>query len=426
MSTTAPADQPIRVSPNGRYFVDAAGQPFFWLADTAWPLYTTYSKEAAERYLADRAARGFTVIQGVVAWGDPNPAVSLAGTPPGPNYAGHVPWHESPAQPNPAFFEHVDHLVRFAQTHGLVMGILPTWGFHVHNSNVFTEESAFTYAQWVGARYRNQPNIVWINGGDRDPTGREPIWRALGAGLRAGDGGAHLITYHPCGWRSSSYFFHTDGWLDFNMIETWTEWPRVHPAVAADYNLLPAKPVVLGEGAYENGPEYPLGPITPLIVRRQAWWAFTAGGFFTYGQDQMWRMAPGWTQTFDTPGARQMTLFKRIANSRPWWQMVPDQGLIANASGSERTLNTALRAVDRSGALIYLSSQCQAWIFLDRIATARVKAAWVNPQTGEEKEGGVYPTGNHLGPDLFPRTTKQWFAVPDFWEDAVLLLDGVD
>ena len=35
--------------------------------------------------------------------------------------------------------------------------------------------------------------------------------------------------------------------------------------------MLPAKPVVLGEAAYEDGPEYPLGPIDPLVVRRQAW-----------------------------------------------------------------------------------------------------------------------------------------------------------
>ncbi len=58
------------------------------------------------------------------------------------------------------------------------------------------------------------------------------------------------------------------------MIETWTEWAKVYPAVLSDTLLWPRKPVILGEGAYENGPEYPQGPITPLVVRRQAWWAF--------------------------------------------------------------------------------------------------------------------------------------------------------
>ena len=74
---------------------------------------------------------------------------------------------------------------------------------------------------------------------------------------------------------------------------------------------------MLGEGAYENGPEYPQGPITPLVVRRQAWWALMAGGFHTYGQDQMWRMEPGWDKTFDTPGAAQVCLMKAHRHLAP-------------------------------------------------------------------------------------------------------------
>ena len=417
---------PIRVSVNGRHFVDASGEPFFWLGDTAWPLFTSYSREDAEEYLSDRARKGFTVIQGVLAWGDPDPNVSLGGTPPGPNYAGHRPWHDSPAEPNEAFFGHVDYLIKFAAERGLMMGVLPTWGYNVNNARAFNEENAYVYGRWLGARYKEQPNMVWINGGDREPIGFEAVYRALAVGLREGDGGAHLITYHPCGWRSSSYYFHQEDWLDFNMIETWTAWPQVYPAIRADYGMLPVKPVVLGEGAYENGPEYPQGPITPLVVRRQAWWTFMAGGFFTYGQNQMWRMEPGWTSTFDTPGAGHMTQFKVIATSRPWWQMIPDQGLYAGGVSSERTLNAALRAVDRSCAMLYLSSQCHVLIYLDRIAMPKVRATWVNPQNGETLDGGLYDTGNGVEGSTFPIWTTQWFSVPPFWEDAVLILDGVE
>ena len=60
---------PIKVSPSGRYFVDRDGKPFFWLGDTAWPLFAQYSRGQAEAYLKNRAAKGFTVIQGVLAWG---------------------------------------------------------------------------------------------------------------------------------------------------------------------------------------------------------------------------------------------------------------------------------------------------------------------------------------------------------------------
>ncbi len=419
---TTPVTAPIRISPNGRYFVDAAGEPFFWLGDTAWPLFAQYTREDAEAYLANRAAKGFTVIQGVLAWGG---GTGFESKTPGPNYAGDLPWLGTPAQPNPAYFANVDHLLRFAAERGLVLAMLPTWGYYVNDVQAIDADSARAYGRWLGARYREQPNVIWVNGGDRIPTGYEAVYRALAEGLREGDGGAHLITYHPCGWHSSSQFFHEEDWLDFNMIQTWTEWAKIHPAVLADGLLSPVRPVVLGEPAYEDGPEYPQGPITPLIVRRQAWWSFMAGGFFTYGQNEMWRVRPGWTDFFDTPGAGHMSLFRRIATSRPWWKTIPDQGLFAAGVSGERTLNAARRAVDGSFALVYLSSQCHVLIHLDKILTRQVRATLVNPATGEEKDAGTHATGNRTG-RVFPEARTQWFSTPGHWEDAVLLLDGLE
>jgi hypothetical protein len=97
---------PRKISSNGRFFTDDEGSPFFWLGDTAWPLFTRYSRQEAESYLENRAARGFTVIQAVLGWfGGP-------GTDPrhiSSNYRGEFPWlDKDPARPNPVFFEHVD------------------------------------------------------------------------------------------------------------------------------------------------------------------------------------------------------------------------------------------------------------------------------------------------------------------------------
>jgi hypothetical protein len=418
-----PITGPLRISANGRYFVDGGGEPFFWLGDTAWPLFAQYAGEDADRYLEDRAQKGFTVIQGVLAWGG---GTGFEDRAPGPNCAGERPWlNNDPARPNEAYFRHVDHLLDHATALGLILAMLPTWGFYVVEAQTLNAANAFAYGRWLGARYRECPNLVWVNGGDRIPTHREEVYRALANGLRTGDDGAHLISYHPCGWRSSAKFFHTEPWLDFNMIQTWTTWPQVYAAVLSDTLLQPAKPVVLAEGAYENGPEYPLGPITPLIVRRQAWWAFMAGGFATYGQNEMWRMKPGWASTFDTPAAGHMGVFRSMATSRRWWERVPDQGLFASGASGERTLNAAVRGADSTWAMIYLSSQCHVLINLDKIATRQVRATWANPQTGEQREAGVYATGN-LGDGPFPHTETQWFSTPGYWEDAVLLLDGVD
>jgi hypothetical protein len=412
---------PIRVSDDGRHFADHDGRPFFWLGDTAWPLFAQYTKDQAEAYLANRSQKGFTVIQGVLAWGLGS---GFEGKVPLANANGDKPWlNDDPQTPNEAYFRHVDALVELANKQGLVLAMLPTWGYYVNDVPVIDAVKARVYGRWLGTRYKNARNVIWVNGGDRIATGFEDVYRELARGLREGDGGAHLITYHPCGWRSSSQYFHGDAWLGFDMIETWTEWAKVYPAVLADTLLSPRKPVVLGEGAYENGPEYPQGPITPLLVRRQAWWAVMAGGFPTYGQNQMWRMEPGWDQTFDTPGAAHVAKMKEIVTSLPWWELTPDQGLFATGVGSERTLNTALLSYRGDQALVYVSSQCTFTLHLDKIAAKNARVTWIDPKTGERRDAGTFLTGNENGKQ-FPESRTETFTVPGHWEDAAMLLEA--
>jgi len=412
---------PIKVSPNGRYFIDRTGKPFFWLGDTAWPLFTRYSSSQAEAYLKRRATQGFTVIHSTLIWGSGGGNHES----PRPNPDGHLPWlNNDPATPNDAFFRHVDHLVDFANRQGLILALLPTSGGFVNDSKVINQGNARQYGRWVGTRYRNAPNIIWVNGGDRAAAGFEMEYRELARGLREGDQGAHLITFHPCGGRSSSQYFHTDDWLDFNMLQTWCDWHEIYPAVISDMQLSPVKPTVMCEGAYEDGPEYPTGPITPLIVRRQAWWSVMAGGSHTYGQNQMWRMQPEWERTLDSPGAAQVVLMKQILAGLKWWELIPDQSVFSTGVGSERTLNSAMRSATGDCVLVYLSSQCNVFLYMSKIAAKYAKATWIYPATGKRQEAGVFLSGNHNGKN-FPDNRTELFSTPGHWEDAILLLEGV-
>ncbi len=42
----------------------------------------------------------------------------------------------------------------------------------------------------------------------------------MAEGLKAGDGGNRLMTYHPMGDSNSAAFFHQDTWLDINMFQS--------------------------------------------------------------------------------------------------------------------------------------------------------------------------------------------------------------
>ena len=300
----------------------------------------------------------------------------------------------------------------------------PSWGYYVNEAKVLTTRNARTYGRWLGARYKAAPNVMWMMGGDRPALGFEDVWRELAAGLREGDGGAHLITYHPCYGRSSAHYFHQDSTLSFNMIQTWAEWSSVHPAVLSDALRTPPKPVVHAEGAYENGPEYPTGPITPLLVRRQAWWAFLAGGFHTYGQNQMWRIEKGWEQTFDTPGAFQVARVKQILTSRNWWDLRarPEPLRVGRGEREDAQRGDAFGrgATTRSSTW---PAPARSSCISTRSPPRRVHATWVNPARDECRDAGTYETGNLMGKVVCDLRT-QAFSTPSSWEDAVLLLEA--
>src|SRR6185436_10895318 len=271
------ASGPIRASENGRYFVDEQGKPFYFLADTQWELFRRYSLADAKLILENRKAKGFSVIM-----------VMLTGVGPGtePNLAGERPWiNNDPASPNPAYFDHVDAVVKLARENDLqlLIGI-----YHQTYGARMTVTNARQWAAWVTSRYRDTPNIIWTLYPKANESSR-PLIARLAEGIREGDGGKHLVSMHPDPSPASSSFMHAESWLSFNSIQVWNQLRSVYPMTLADYNKSPAKPVTMLEGVYEGGEEYGF-PITPLLVRRQAYYTCLAGGFHGYGHNDSWRV----------------------------------------------------------------------------------------------------------------------------------------
>lgn len=158
---------PLRVSETGRTLVRQDGAPFFWLGDTAWEMPHRLTREEVDRYLAHRAAQGFTVVQTVVLG-------EMSGLDV-PNANGDLPLvNRDPTHPNEAYFRHVDYVLERAASHGLYVPLVATWGNHVAGERdgaapAFDAESAHRYGTWLGHRYRDIPHLVWMVGGDRNP-----------------------------------------------------------------------------------------------------------------------------------------------------------------------------------------------------------------------------------------------------------------
>ncbi len=419
-------------SGSGRFLVTERGTPFFYLGDTAWELFHRLNREEAEHYLRDRARKGFTVIQAVVL-----AELDGLGT---PNPYGHTPLHENdPTRPNEAYFQHVDAIVNLAESLRLFVGMLPTWGDKFNKRwgvgpEIFTPENARIYGEFLGRRYRNKP-IIWILGGDR-PVENEKhraIVRAMAEGLRAGDEGAHLITYHPMGGMSSSQALHTEPWLDFNMLQSGHS-HRYHPndeMIERDYSLQPVKPCMDGEPNYEH---HPIGfnpeneRFVAFDVRRATYLALFAGAHgHTYGCHEIWQFYDpakhqpitgarlDWRSALQLPAASQVQYAKRLVLSRPMLMRVPDQSLIRSEVGTGRTRIRAARGADGSYAFLYCPHSAPITVGLDRLEGRQVVAWWYDPRTGKAQQIGT-----------FDRKGERTFLPPENAEpdtDWVLVLD---
>jgi hypothetical protein len=393
----------ITVSGNGRYFVDDAGAPFFWLGDTQWELFRCFTTEDARAVLEKRKQQGFNAFQ-----------IMITGVGEGkaPNLAGETPWvDDDPATPNEAYFEQVDRAVDAAGELGLL--VVPGV-FHQVQREIITTANARAYARWVAERYAGAPHVIWATypAAELDYL---PVLREIAVGLREGDGGTHMICAHPDPSPASSSVFHDEDWLDFNVIQTWLHYHTVVPMVADDYARTPPKPVIMAEGGYEG--EQCGATHTPHLVRKQAWWTCLAGGYHSYGRNENYESPATWKEWVDSPGAWQMGTCREVLTGlNGWWDRVPDQSIFTEGEGTGAEANVACRAADGSWALVYLSGPTTASIAMDKVASGFTSNAfWIDPTSGMRE-----PIGS------FTNSGQQAFTTPEGYEDALLFFEGPD
>ncbi|MFD0670634.1 glycoside hydrolase family 140 protein [Cohnella sp. GCM10027633] len=395
----------LQVSDNRRFVVHSDGTPFFWLGDTAWELFHKLNREEAELYLVNRAERKFNVIQAVAL-------AELEGLTV-PNAYGRLPLRADgaggfdPTQPDTdagpggySYWDHVDYVIGKAEELGMYVALLPTWGDKFYMAwgkgpEVFDSGNARVFGKWIGERYRDRPNVIWVMNGDRPLTKRRhfEVVQAMAEGVREAVGRNHLMTFHPPGNQTSSHHVHEEDWLDFNMIQSGHGDKRDNYSfVTADYGLQPVKPTLDGEPCYEDHPigfHAPNGYFDEADVRKAAYYAVFAGAFgHTYGHHSIWSMTTEpadyfimtWQNAILRPGAAQMQHVRALIESRPFLERVPDQSLLeSNYAGANYM--TATRG--ERYAFIYSPNGLPIGVRLGVIEGSKVAASWYDPRTGE-------------------------------------------
>ncbi len=353
---------PLKVSGNGRYLVDQKDRPFLVVGDTPWSLMVQPAISDIERYLADRQARGFnSIIVNLIEH-------KFCSNPP-KTRSGLAPFDRPGdlSTPNRHYFDFAHEVVQKANALGIVVWLAPAYlGAGGGDEGFFQDMKAGgkqklrDYGAFVGERFNDLPNIIWVLGGDYTPDTRDR-WTVteLAEGIHSRDA-RHLMTVHNSPENSAASVYGQESWLTVDAVYSYER--TLFRPVLAEYAVEPARPYVLIESTYEGEHK-----ATPDLIRRQAYWAMLGGACGQFlGNNPLWHFdGPGlyavkqtWQEALDSTGSRDISRLASLFQSLPWHQLRPEENHSIVTLGYGKDVATALTAqtVDRRLSVTYVPS----------------------------------------------------------------------
>jgi hypothetical protein len=382
VNSASPVSFPLRISSDRVHLEDSAGSPFLVVGDTAWSLIAQLRSVDVERYLDDRAGRGFNAI-----------IVNLLEH----KFASHAPanlrgvrpflddsWF---GQPNPEYFDEAYRVIDAARQRGLSVWLCPAYlGWDGGDEGFYKDIAAAgqdalkNYGRFVGERFRDLPNIVWMLGGDYAfPSSHRWLGDALAAGLREG-GAKQLMTAHG-GQTAAVETFGDREWLAIDTVYSYLA--DLRGPLGAARQRRPQRPFVLIETTYEGEHDS-----RPGQIRFQAWAAMlsgAAGQFF--GNNPIWhfdgptlfKYEGTWQTALDSTGSRDMARLGRFFRAQDWPALrpMPDGTIAASDSGAPPIAATI---ADTGRTIVYVPAGEGGSREL-RLELRFMSAQWIDPAT---------------------------------------------
>jgi hypothetical protein len=407
----------LTVSGNHRYLVDAENSPFLLQGDAAWSLMVTLEKADASVYLRNRREKGFnailvSLIEHKFCKNPPRNAEGEAPfTPPGDF-----------STPNERYFAHADWILKEASKNGIYVLLAPIYLGYQGTDEGWSKElmalspaKCLEYGRYLGRRYKDFDNIIWVMGGDRNPESTLERVDLIALGIKEHDPN-HLFTAHCAPDNDAADQYSGGGWLSFNTVYTYQ---LVHPRLYAAYRRNPAEPFILIESSYEGEHNS-----SEAQLRRQAYWTILCGGFgHVFGNNPIWHFdGPGlfpvketWRQAMDLPGSVGMKHWGDLFRSRKWQELVPDQKheVVTKGLGEFMGLDylAAARTADGGTVMAYMPTSRTITVNLSKISGSHARAWWFDPRLGKASTAGVLATqGLH---EFSPAGPGDWVLVLD-------------
>lgn len=423
---------PIQVSGNGRYLMDQNDVPFLLNCDSARSAMTMLTAAQMDTYLANRATRKFNAVMVDVLC-----STATHGNADGSTYDGILPFTSGTGPstydlttPNNNYFNRLDLFISKAADNGLLVVLevleLISWLITAQNNSL---QDCFDYGAYVGNRYTDTPNVMWLHGNDfqtyTTQADNDKVVQVM-AGIASVD--SHLQTIELNYWRSYSSQ-DTDAWAycAINGVYTYAD---TYDYMLVAYNAV-AAPTVMVEANYEYED---LGVVEDGRVsnlRRQEYWTMLSGGAgHLYGNYYVNQSRWPGEGNLDTTGVTELGYLMDLFTPRPWHLLVPDQAHTTVTAGygtyrstavydiSNSTYATAARASDGSTILCFCPVSTTITVDMTKLS-AQATAQWYDPTDGSFSSIAGSPF-NNTGTQNFATPGNNSSGAPDW----VLVLDA--
>jgi len=357
------------------------GQPFLIIGDSPWYLIQGPDRAGADKYLENRKLKGITSINlCLIASASNGSAI----------YDGNLPFLTTGdfSTPNPKYFEHVDFVLGKAREKGIQVFLYPAWlGYDTgtgHPEGWYTQVNAngpakmYGYGKYIGQRYKDFKNIVWVMGGDCSPAAAMDEIKEMVRGIEE-MAGPQIFAVQNARFHSGITEFSGQSWVDLNT--TYADHNSLSKYLLADYNR--NSPFYFVEGSYENS------GASAASVRGQMYKPVLMGSNGSvFGNSPLYAFNSGWDalSSLDSQGAKDLMRSGQFFKSRIWYNLVPDNAhtLLTAGYGDINTGTYAAAALmkDASTAIIYTPDNRQLTVNLTKISGTQSHGWWYQPSTG--------------------------------------------
>ena len=449
----------LQVDPrNPRHFADTMGNPVLLIGDSPQNLPQKLTIQQMGTYFADCRSQGINLCWVCIDGQPTDRPVEAAPIDRKGNhefFPGGTPVNWDLSNVNLAYFSQtIDSLLILAENHGIYINLMPMSQCYWSPANITANspQKCFNYGSWLGRRYKNQRNLLWLFGNDNLDSSRQcPIARGI---LSTGD--KHLMSIHvfnPGVWgddpfndargESGNFFKHlpnsTMGWVTYNNLYSDMEVFNQAHFIYHEYMKKDVMPILMTEGPYQKLSGYKWQVATNQVERGLNYRVALGGGFggaYTYGCEWLQNATSPWDKYLNLGARQHIRFFSELLRNRPWWNLTPDWSrkfltatTLKGGTDIENDNYTiaAYDSVNGKLGIVYCTTVQTVTIDLSKMSEA-VNVRWYDPTTGNFIDTPGSPFSNkdkhHFTTPTTPHIESDTENTTESSNDWVLLVEA--